>query len=147
MVDKELLRNSSLFVAYMGCLGWGGAYFYGWGGAFYYGFPWWVVGAGVDDVARSLFYAVTAIVIFLVGWIIGVRMIINLCDVIFPYQQPFLIRGRGGWPHKPVQYFPGKNPCETSVDMLRQIIITSGRQGNLVAHFCWALGGCCEAGR
>lgn len=96
MVDKELLRNSSLFVAYMGCLGWGGAYFYGWGGAFYYGFPWWVVGAGVDDVARSLFYAVTAIVIFLVGWIIGVGMIINLCDVIFPYQQPFLIRGRGG---------------------------------------------------
>ncbi|WP_096975725.1 hypothetical protein [Escherichia coli] len=72
MADKALLRNSSLFVAYMGCLGWGSAYFYGWGGAFYYGFPWWVVGAGVDDVARSLFYAVTAIVIFLVGWIIGV---------------------------------------------------------------------------
>ncbi|MCQ6192093.1 hypothetical protein MZD64_01935, partial [Escherichia coli] len=50
MDDSALLRNSSLFVAYMGCLGWGSAYFYGWGTSFYYGFPWWVVGAGVDDV-------------------------------------------------------------------------------------------------
>ncbi len=112
MVDKELLRNSSLFVAYMGCLGWGGAYFYGWGGAFYYGFPWWVVGAGVDDVARSLFYAVTAIVIFLVGWIIGVRMIINLCDVIFPYQQPFLIRGRGAGRTSPCSISPANTPVK-----------------------------------
>ena len=72
MNDSALLRNSSLFVAYMGCLGWGSAYFYGWGTSFYYGFPWWVVGAGVDDVARSLFYAVTVIVIFLIGWGTGV---------------------------------------------------------------------------
>ncbi|EFH7843257.1 hypothetical protein GJ336_17775 [Escherichia coli] len=72
MDDSTLLRNSSLFVAYMGCLGWGSAYFYGWGTSFYYGFPWWVVGAGVDDVARSLFYAVTVIVIFLTGWGIGI---------------------------------------------------------------------------
>lgn len=56
----------------MGCLGWGSAYFYGWGTSFYYGFPWWVVGAGVDDVARSLFYAVTVIVIFLIGWGAGI---------------------------------------------------------------------------
>ncbi len=66
MSDSALLRNSSLFIAYMGCLGWGSAYFYGWGTSFYYGFPWWVVGAGVDDVARSLFYAVTVIVVFLI---------------------------------------------------------------------------------
>ncbi|EPT7718389.1 hypothetical protein ACVSDK_004760 [Escherichia coli] len=72
MADSTLLRNSSLLVAYMGCLGWGSAYFYGWGNSFYYGYPWWVVGAGVDDVARSLFYAVTVIVIFFIGWIIGV---------------------------------------------------------------------------
>lgn len=62
------LRNSSFFIAYMGGLGWGSAYFYGWGGAFYYGFPWWFVGAGVDDVSRSLFFAVTVIGIFLAGW-------------------------------------------------------------------------------
>ncbi|AEE59979.1 TPA: hypothetical protein NY126_005712 [Escherichia coli] len=72
MSDSALLRNSSLFIAYMGCLGWGSAYFYGWGTSFYYGFPWWVVGAGVDDVARSLFYAVTVIVVFLIGWGTGI---------------------------------------------------------------------------
>lgn len=31
MDDNKLIKNSSLFVAYMGCLGWGSAYFYGWG--------------------------------------------------------------------------------------------------------------------
>lgn len=72
MKDGALLRSSSLFIAYMGCLGWGSAYFYGWGTSFYYGFPWWIVGAGVDDVARSLFFAVIVIAIFLIGWGIGV---------------------------------------------------------------------------
>ncbi|MFP1483559.1 hypothetical protein ACLB1S_15630 [Escherichia coli] len=78
MNDSALLRNSSLFVAYMGCLGWGSAYFYGWGTSFYYGFPWWVVGAGVDDVARSLFYAVTVIVIFLIGWGVGIVFFLGI---------------------------------------------------------------------
>ncbi|WP_137500780.1 hypothetical protein, partial [Escherichia coli] len=78
MDDSALLRNSSLFVAYMGCLGWGSAYFYGWGTSFYYGFPWWVVGAGVDDVARSLFYAVTVIVIFLIGWGVGIVFFLGI---------------------------------------------------------------------
>ncbi|EGO8358063.1 hypothetical protein EYW98_00635 [Escherichia coli] len=72
MKDGALLRSSSLFIAYMGCLGWGSAYFYGWGTSFYYGFPWWIVGAGVDDVARSLFFAVIVIAIFLIGWGVGV---------------------------------------------------------------------------
>lgn len=78
MDDSTLLRNSSLFIAYMGCLGWGSAYFYGWGTSFYYGFPWWVVGAGVDDVARSLFYAVTVIVIFLIGWGAGIAFFLGI---------------------------------------------------------------------
>lgn len=77
MNDNTLLRNSSLFIAYMGCLGWGSAYFYGWGTSFYYGFPWWIVGAGVDDVARSLFYAVTVIAIFLTGWGVGIVFFIR----------------------------------------------------------------------
>ncbi|MEG2266797.1 MAG: hypothetical protein RSC68_21005, partial [Acinetobacter sp.] len=59
-------------------LGWGSAYFYGWGGALYYGFPWWVVGPGGDDVARSLFYAFTVIVIFLVGWLTGVAFFFSI---------------------------------------------------------------------
>lgn len=78
MGDSSLLRNSSLFVAYMVCLGWGSAYFYGWGTSFYYGFPWWVVGAGTDDVARSLFYAVTVIVIFLTGWGAGIVFFLSI---------------------------------------------------------------------
>jgi hypothetical protein len=78
MGDSTLLKNSSLFIAYMGCMGWGSAYFYGWGTSFHYGFPWWVVGAGVDDVARSLFYAVTVIVIFLFGWAAGVVFFLSI---------------------------------------------------------------------
>ena len=78
MDDSTLLRHSSLFVAYMGCLGWGSAYFYGWGTSFYYGFPWWIVGAGVDDVARSLFYAVSVIVVFLTGWGVGIVFFLGI---------------------------------------------------------------------
>ncbi|HGX0528417.1 TPA: hypothetical protein ACNRZP_005073, partial [Escherichia coli] len=78
MDDSTLLRNSSLFIAYMGCLGWGSAYFYGWGTSFYYGFPWWIVGVGVDDVARSLFYAVSVIVIFLTGWGVGIVFFLGI---------------------------------------------------------------------
>lgn len=72
MVNNSLLRNSSVLIAYMGGLGWGSAYFYGWGVSFYYGFPWWIVGAGVDDVARSLFFAVIVMGIFFVGWGVGI---------------------------------------------------------------------------
>lgn len=76
MDDNKLIKNSSLFVAYMGCLGWGSAYFYGWGISFYYGYPWWVVSAGMDDVARSLLYAVTVMGIFLLGWGIGLAFLL-----------------------------------------------------------------------
>lgn len=78
MDDNKLIKNSSLFVAYMGCLGWGSAYFYGWGISFYYGYPWWVVSAGMDDVARSLLYAVTVMGIFLLGWGIGLAFFISV---------------------------------------------------------------------
>ncbi|EPE5307746.1 hypothetical protein ACSJFM_004465, partial [Shigella flexneri] len=70
--DNSLLRNSSLFIAYMGCVGWVSAYSYGWGTSFYYGFPWWVVGAGLDDVARSLLYAIIVMGILFTGWGIGI---------------------------------------------------------------------------
>lgn len=72
MDNYSLLKNSSVLMAYMGTLGWGSAYFYGWGVSFYYGFPWWIVGAGLDDVARSLFFAVIVMGGFLVGWGAGV---------------------------------------------------------------------------
>lgn len=78
MNSNALLKNSSLFVAYMGCLGWGSAYFYGWGVSFYYGFPWWVVSAGIDDVARSLFHAITIMVILFLSWGAGVLFFLGI---------------------------------------------------------------------
>ncbi|WP_454740609.1 hypothetical protein [Citrobacter freundii] len=72
MNSHALLKNSSVFIAYMGCLGWGSAYFYGWGVSFYYGFPWWIVCVGTDDIARSLFYAVVVMFVFIVGWGTGI---------------------------------------------------------------------------
>ncbi|MDA8479827.1 site-specific DNA-methyltransferase [Citrobacter sp. Awk 4] len=39
------------------------------------------------------------------------------------------------WTHKPVQFYPGKHPCEKPADMLRQIINASSRPGQVVADF------------
>ncbi|HBM0098031.1 TPA: hypothetical protein LT061_004570 [Salmonella enterica subsp. enterica serovar Blitta] len=71
MSNDSILKNSSIFIAYMGCLGWGSAYFYGWGVSHYYGFPWWYVGIGTDNIARSLFYAFSLMFIFFIAWTVG----------------------------------------------------------------------------
>ncbi len=71
MKDGALLRSSSLLLPTWDALD-GECLFLWMGYFFYYGFPWWIVGAGVDDVARSLFFAVIVIAIFLIGWGIGV---------------------------------------------------------------------------
>ncbi len=39
------------------------------------------------------------------------------------------------WTHKPVQFYPGKHPCEKPADMLLQIINASSKPGDLVADF------------
>ncbi|MEQ4451654.1 DNA-methyltransferase [Kosakonia sp. YIM B13605] len=39
------------------------------------------------------------------------------------------------WTYKPVQFYPGKHPCEKPADMLRDIINASSRPGDLVADF------------
>lgn len=39
------------------------------------------------------------------------------------------------WTHKPVQFYPGKHPCEKPADMLQQIITASSRPGELIADF------------
>lgn len=39
------------------------------------------------------------------------------------------------WTHKPVQFYPGKHPCEKPADMLQQIITASSRPGDVVADF------------
>lgn len=74
MSNDSFIKNSSVFIAYMGCLGWGSAYFYGWGCSHYYGFPWWYVGVGTDNIARSLFYAFSLMIIFCVTWGVGLLL-------------------------------------------------------------------------
>ncbi|ENC0073550.1 site-specific DNA-methyltransferase, partial [Escherichia coli] len=49
------------------------------------------------------------------------------------------------WTHKPVQYYPGKHPCEKPAEMLRQIISASSRPGDLVADFFMGSGSTVKA--
>ncbi|EEQ3001293.1 TPA: site-specific DNA-methyltransferase [Escherichia coli] len=49
------------------------------------------------------------------------------------------------WTHKPVQYYPGKHPCEKPAEMLQQIINASSRPGDLVADFFMGSGSTVKA--
>ncbi|EFG4205772.1 site-specific DNA-methyltransferase [Escherichia coli] len=49
------------------------------------------------------------------------------------------------WTHKPVQFYPGKHPCEKPADMLRQIISASSRPGDTVADFFMGSGSTVKA--
>ncbi|MXC48430.1 site-specific DNA-methyltransferase, partial [Escherichia coli] len=49
------------------------------------------------------------------------------------------------WTHKPVQFYPGKHPCEKPADMWRQIIEASSRPGDLVADFFMGSGSTIKA--
>ncbi|KAA5936450.1 site-specific DNA-methyltransferase [Pantoea sp. Bo_2] len=49
------------------------------------------------------------------------------------------------WTHKPVQFYPGKHPCEKPADMLEQIINASSRPGDLVADFFMGSGSTIKA--
>ncbi len=51
----------------------------------------------------------------------------------------------GEWTHKPVQFYPGKHPCEKPTDMLRPIINASSRPGDLVADFVMGAGSTIKA--
>lgn len=39
------------------------------------------------------------------------------------------------WNYKPVQYYPGKHPCEKPADMIHDMINAASRPGNVVADF------------
>lgn len=39
------------------------------------------------------------------------------------------------WTYKPVQFYPGKHPCEKPAEMMRDIIAASSRPGDVVADF------------
>lgn len=49
------------------------------------------------------------------------------------------------WTHKPVQYYPGKHPCEKPAGMLEQIINASSRPGDVVADFFMGSGSTIKA--
>lgn len=49
------------------------------------------------------------------------------------------------WMHKPVQFYPGKHPCEKPADMLRQIINASSKPGDIVADFFMGSGSTVKA--
>ncbi|EPR9727742.1 DNA methyltransferase [Escherichia coli] len=49
------------------------------------------------------------------------------------------------WTHKPVQFYPGKHPCEKPAEMLQQIISASSRPGDLVADFFMGSGSTVKA--
>ncbi|HFZ1708091.1 TPA: site-specific DNA-methyltransferase [Citrobacter sedlakii] len=49
------------------------------------------------------------------------------------------------WTHKPVQFYPGKHPCEKPADMLKQIISASSRPGDVVADFFMGSGSIIKA--
>ncbi|WP_213715725.1 DNA-methyltransferase [Cedecea lapagei] len=49
------------------------------------------------------------------------------------------------WTHKPVQFYPGKHPCEKPAEMLRQIISASSRPGDVVADFFMGSGSTIKA--
>lgn len=49
------------------------------------------------------------------------------------------------WTHKPVQFYPGKHPCEKPADMLKQIITASSKPGDIVADFFMGSGSTVKA--
>ncbi|SUW63279.1 Modification methylase DpnIIB [Buttiauxella agrestis] len=49
------------------------------------------------------------------------------------------------WCYKPVQFYPGKHPCEKPADMLRDIINASSRPGDVVADFFMGSGSTIKA--
>jgi site-specific DNA-methyltransferase (adenine-specific) len=58
--------------------------------------------------------------------------------------EPFTSTGAAGsalvpytdvWTYPPVQFYPGKHPCEKPAEMMRDIIAASSRPGDVVADF------------
>ncbi len=49
------------------------------------------------------------------------------------------------WTFPPVQHYPGKHPCEKPADMMRHIIQTSSRPGDVVADFFMGSGATAKA--
>lgn len=49
------------------------------------------------------------------------------------------------WTYKPVQFYPGKHPCEKPAEMMRDIIAASSKPGDVVADFFMGSGSTVKA--
>lgn len=62
-----------------------------------------------------------------------------------PFSVSALVPYTDVWTHKPVQFYPGKHPCEKPADMLLQIINSSSKPGDVVADFFMGSGSTVKA--
>ena len=52
-----------------------------------------------------------------------------------PFSVSALVPFTDVWTYKPVQFYPGKHPCEKPAEMMRDIIAASSKPGDVVADF------------
>ncbi|WP_035607716.1 DNA-methyltransferase [Edwardsiella tarda] len=62
-----------------------------------------------------------------------------------PFTVSALVPYTDVWTYKPVQFYPGKHPCEKPADMMRDIILASSRPGDVVADFFMGSGATIKA--
>ena len=77
------------------------------------------------------------------------RQYFDLLDEYRHLRRPFSVTAAvpytDVWTYKPVQFYPGKHPCEKPADMLHDMIAASSRPGNLVADFFMGSGSTVKA--
>ena len=52
-----------------------------------------------------------------------------------PFSVSALVPFTDVWTYKPVQFYPGKHPCEKPAEMMHDIIAASSKPGDVVADF------------
>ncbi len=77
------------------------------------------------------------------------RQYFDLLDEYRHLRRPFSVTAAvpytDVWTYKPVQFYPGKHPCEKPADMLHDMIASSSRPGDLVADFFMGSGSAIKA--
>ncbi|UUE37952.1 site-specific DNA-methyltransferase [Pectobacterium aroidearum] len=62
-----------------------------------------------------------------------------------PFSVSALVPYTDVWTYPPVQFYPGKHPCEKPAEMMRDIIAASSRPGDVVADFFMGSGATIKA--
>lgn len=66
-------------------------------------------------------------------------------DLRRPFTVSALVPYTDVWTYPPVQFYPGKHPCEKPAEMMRDIIAASSRPGDVVADFFMGSGATIKA--